>query len=335
MINHGNRLIPVGITGIGSYVPERIMTNAELEKSVSTTDEWIRTRSGIRERRIAGEDIATSDLSVIAAQRALEDAGVQASDLDLIILATITPDYPWPATACLVQDKLGANRAAAFDVSAGCTGLVYGLAVGSQFIQTGMYRNVLVIGGETLSKIINWQDRSTCVLFGDGAGAVVLQPVEEGNGLMSIDLGSEGAGAQLLYQPAGGTRRPACEESLAQKEHFLHMNGREVYKFAVRVMEQSTLKAIEKAGLTVEDIDYIIPHQANIRIIQAAAKRLKVNMDKIYVNVDKYGNTSAASIGIALDEALQEGKIKNGDNIVLVGFGAGLTWGAVVLKWGK
>ncbi|MDA8233737.1 MAG: ketoacyl-ACP synthase III [Clostridia bacterium] len=325
--------MPVGITGVGSYAPERVMTNAELEELVKTTDDWIRTRSGIRERRIAGEDTATSDMSVIAAQRALENAGLQASDIDLIVLATLSPDYPWPATACLVQERLGAHRAVAFDISAGCTGLVYGLAVGSQFIQTGMYRNVLVIGGETMSKVINWQDRSTCVLFGDGAGAVVLQPVQEGSGFLSIDLGTEGAGVELLYQPGGGSRRPASEETLARKEHYLHMNGREVFKFAVKVMEQSTLKAIEKAGLTVEDINYIIPHQANLRIIEAAAKRLKVGMDKIYVNVDKYGNTSAASIGIALDEALQEGKIKKGDNILLVGFGAGLTWGAIVLKW--
>jgi len=335
MTNMSVGLIPVGISGIGSYVPERVMTNAELEKLVDTSDEWIRTRSGIRERRIAAADVATSDLAFIAAERALADAGIKASDLDLIIMATITPDYPWPAAACLVQDRLGAHGAAAFDLSAGCTGFVYSLAVGSQFIQTGMYRNVLVIGGDTLSKIINWEDRTTCVLFGDGAGAAVLQPVEEGSGFLSFDLGAEGAGANLLYQPAGGTRRPISEESLARRENFLHMSGREVFKFAVKVMGESSLRALEKAGLSQEDISYFVPHQANIRIIEAAAKRLNLGMDKVFVNVHKYGNTSAASIGIALDEAVKDGKIKKGDNIVLVGFGAGLTWGATVIKWAK
>ncbi|MFZ3170506.1 MAG: beta-ketoacyl-ACP synthase III [Carboxydocellales bacterium] len=328
-------LIPAGITGTGIGVPDRVMTNADLEKIVDTSDDWITSRSGIKQRRIVEPGVYTSDLAVKAAREALAQAGLAAEDLDAIIIGTVTPDYPFPSAACVVQEKLGAHRAAAFDLSAGCTGFMFAITVGAQFINTGMYRNVLVIGAETLSRILNWQDRTTCVLFGDGAGAVVLQPVSPGKGLLACDLGSDGTGVPLLLQKAGGSRYPASAETVAQNQHSISMAGKEVFKFAVKVMGEAAEKAIAKAGMTIADIDYFIPHQANIRIIDAATKRLGLDKDKVFINVDRYGNTSSASIGIALAEAVREGKVKDGDTLVLVGFGAGLTWGACVLRWGR
>lgn len=324
-----------GIIGVGAYLPDRVLTNDELQKMVDTNDQWIRTRSGIRERRIAAPELATSDLAVIAGERALADAGVAPEELGLIIVATNTPDTIFPATACLVQDRLGAVKAAAFDLAAGCTGFVYALATGSQFIASGAYKKVLVIGAECLSRIVNWEDRKTCVLFGDGAGAVVLSPVPAGNGILSFTLRSDGAKGQFLTLPAGGSRQPATRETVDQKLHTIHMEGREVFKFAVRVMGKGALEALAAAGLKRSDIDYFIPHQANIRIIESAAKRLNLPMDRVLVNLDRYGNTSTASIPLALTEAVQSGRIKQGDHIVMVGFGAGLTWGATVIKWGS
>lgn len=324
-----------GIIGVGAYLPDRVLTNDELQKMVDTNDQWIRTRSGIKERRIAAPELATSDLAVIAGERALADAGVAPEELGLIIVATNTPDTIFPATACLVQDRLGAVKAAAFDLAAGCTGFVYALATGSQFIASGAYKKVLVVGAECLSRIVNWEDRKTCVLFGDGAGAVVLSPVPAGNGILSFTLRSDGAKGQFLTLPAGGSRQPATRETVDQKLHTIHMEGREVFKFAVRVMGKGALEALAAAGLKRADIDYFIPHQANIRIIESAAKRLNLPMDKVLVNLDRYGNTSTASIPLALTEAVQSGRIKQGDHIVMVGFGAGLTWGATVIKWGS
>lgn len=325
--------VSAGIAGIGTYVPERVLTNADLEKMVDTSDEWIRTRSGIRERHIAAPEEATSDMSVIAAERALLDAGVSPEEVDLIIVATNTPDMLFPATACLVQDRLKAKHAAAFDLAAGCTGTIYAMVAGSQFINIGAYKTVLVIGAETLSKVLNWEDRNTCVIFGDAAGALVLRPARKGYGLLAFKLGSDGGGGPLLTLPAGGSRMPVSLETVEKKLHTVHMNGREVFKFAVRVMGEAAEEVLSAAGLTKDDLDFFIPHQANIRIIEAAAKRLGLSMDKVMVNVDRYGNTSTASIPLALDEALREGTIKNDDNIVMVGFGAGLTWGAVALRW--
>ncbi|HHZ16476.1 MAG TPA: beta-ketoacyl-ACP synthase III [Peptococcaceae bacterium] len=328
-------LRPVGITGLGSWVPEETVSNFDLMKMIDTTDEWIVTRTGISERRKASEQEAASDLGVQAAQKALEDAGLKAEELDLILVATITPDMFFPATACLIQHEIGAVNAAAFDLSAACSGFIYALAVGSQFVATGMYRNVLVVAAETLSKIVDWRDRNTCILFGDGAGAVVLQPVEEGYGFLAFDLGSDGAGADLLKVPAGGSRKPATLETVRNNEHYITMNGNEVFKFAVKIMGETSLKSIRCAGLSPEAVDYFVPHQANNRIIDAAAKRLNLSADKVYVNLDKYGNMSSASVPVALDEAVRKGFIKKEHIVVLVGFGAGLTWGSCVLKWAK
>lgn len=328
-----NNLQSVGIIGTGSYVPEQVVTNKDLEKLVDTSDEWIVTRTGISERRKAESHIATSDMGVIAGQRAIEAAGLKPDDIDLIIVATITPDMFFPSTACIIQEKIGAVNASAFDLSAACTGFIYGLAVGSQFIASGMYKHVLVIGAETLSRILNPADRNTLVLFGDGAGAAVLGPVEDGKGFLAFDLGSDGSGGNLLYLEAGGSRLPVSEETIKKGQHYLAMSGNDVFKFAVRIMGETSLKTLEKAGLTREDVDYLVPHQANIRIVDAAVKRLKLPAEKVYVNLDKYGNMSGASIPVALDEALKENKINKDDIIVLVGFGAGLTWGACVIRW--
>ena len=325
----------VGITGIGSYLPEREVTNFDIEKMVDTTDEWIRTRTGISCRRVAGERIATSDLSTEAAKRALEDAGIGAEEIDLIIVATVTPDMAFPSTACIVQSNLKATKAAAFDLEAACSGFLYAMTVGEQFIKNGFYKNVLIIGAETLSKVVDWEDRNTCVLFGDGAGAVVLQRVEEGYGILSSYLGADGFNGNALAQPAGGSRIPATIESVTNKLHFVKMDGSEVFKFAVRVMGKAAMEALNLCGLTLDDIDFMIPHQANIRIIDAAAKRLKLPMEKVYVNLDRYGNMSAASVPVALDEAVRDNLIKKGDVVVLVAFGGGLTWGSSVIKWAK
>ncbi len=329
------KLRSVGIVGLGSFLPEERVTNADLTRIVDTTEEWILTRTGIEERRKASVNEAASDLGTKAALKALEDAKVKPEEVNLIIVATVTPDMFFPSTACIIQDNIGAVNAAAFDVSAACSGFLYGLAAGSQFVATGMYDTVLVIASETLTKIMNMEDRSTCILFGDGAGAAVLKPVEEGEGFLSFYLGADGSGGELLKLPAGGSRRPATKETVENKEHFIQMSGNEVFKFAVKVMGDAALKALEKAGLGKEDVDYLVPHQANTRIIDSAVKRLGLSPDKVYVNLQKYGNMSGASIPVALDEAVKAGKIKKGDRVVLVGFGAGLTWGSCVIRWSK
>lgn len=325
--------IAVGILGTGKYVPERRLTNSDLEQMVETNDEWIVTRTGIRERRIAATHQATSDLAYEAAVRALAAAGITAEELDLIVVATITPDMFFPSTACLLQERLGAKKAAAYDLSAACSGFIYGLASATGFIKMGMYRKVLVVGAETLSRITDYADRNTCILFGDGAGAVVIGEVPEDRGFKSFVLGADGGGGELLCIRGGGSRIPASSESIEGRRHFLEMNGRDVFKFAVRVMGSSAEEALDKAGMTKADIDLLVPHQANIRIIQSALERLNLPEDKCMVNLDRYGNVSAASIPLALAEAVEEGRVKEGDKIVLVGFGGGLTWGASALVW--
>jgi 3-oxoacyl-[acyl-carrier-protein] synthase-3 len=325
----------VGITGIGTAVPEKVLTNADLEKIVDTSDEWIRTRTGIRERRVSEPHEASSDYAIRAARQAMEMAGVTADQIDLIIVGTVTPDMPFPSTACIVQDAIGATKAAAFDISAACPGWLYATVMAQQTIATGMYNCALVIGVEMLSKVTNWEDRNTCVLFGDAAGASILQPVSEGKGILSSVLGSEGAGGVHLSLPAGGSRRPASAETVEQNLHTIQMNGQEVFKFAVRVMNEATGQVLEKAGLSLADLDLLVPHQANIRIIEGAMKRLHIGPEKVIVNLDRYGNTSSASIPLALSEALADGRLKDGDNLVLVSFGAGLVWAAVALRWGK
>lgn len=310
----------VGVLGTGHYLPTKLVTNKDMEKFVDTTDEWIRTRTGIEERRFAEDDIDTSDMAFFAAQQALEEANVTADEIDLILTATVTPDTPFPSVSCMIQEKLGAKNAAAMDISAACSGFMYGMITAMQFIETNAYKKILVIGAEKLSKIINWEDRSTCVLLGDGAGAAVIGEVSEGKGILSFELGSNGAGGKELYQ---------------NEQDLLVMNGREVYKFAVRQMPESTVNVIDKAGLQKEDVDYLIPHQANIRIMEAARGRLGISEDRMAKTVKKYGNNSAASIPMALSEAVKNGKVKDDDVIVLVGFGGGLTWGAVALRWGK
>ena len=323
----------VGIIGIGSFVPEKILTNKDLEKIVDTNDEWISERTGIKVRHIVADGENTSDIAAKAAERALQDAGLTADDIDLIVVATATPDMLFPSTACLVQTKLKAGKAAAYDLAAGCSGFMYAIVTASQFIKTGLYKHVLVIGAEALSRILDWTDRNTCVLFGDGAGAVVLGEVPEGYGILGSNLGADGSGGDLLCLPAGGTSRPATEETVRNRLHFVHMAGNEVFKFAVKVMGEAALNALEHAKIETSEVDWLIPHQANIRIIQSAAKRLKMPMEKVIVNVDKYGNTSSASIPIALEEAIHDGRIKSGQVITMVGFGAGLTWASAVMRW--
>lgn len=324
----------VRISGWGKYLPPRIMPNAELAELVDTSDEWIRARTGIRERRIAGDEETTCSLAVNAALVALDKAKVAPQDVDLVLVATCTPDYAnMPATASLVQHALGATRAAAVDLNAVCSGWIYALATGSQFISNGAYKNVLVIGAEVFTRILDWQDRSTCVLFGDGAGAVVLQPTDEPGGLVSFVLGSDGAGACSLYVPAGGSRQPASAETVADRSHYVKMLGRDVFRFATRVLPDSVVEALAAASLTTDDIDVLIPHQANTRIIDHAIKRLKVEPSVVFSNVERYGNTSAASIPVALCEAIECGMVQPGATVVLSGFGAGLSWGTIVWKW--
>ena len=322
-----------GIVGVGHYAPPDILTNADLEKMVDTSDEWIVTRTGIRERHIADASMATSDMCYEAAQKALSDAGMSAPDLDLIIVATVTPDHAFPSTACLLQSRLGAEKAAAFDLSAGCTGFIYALTTGAQFIQGGMYENVLVIGAEMLTSITNWEDRSTCVLFGDGAGAAVLRPCEEGKGLLSSFLAADGSAGSLLCLPAGGTRQPLTEDLMKENKHKLYMDGSEVFKIAVRNMETAILNVLESIDAKPEDVSLLIPHQANRRIIDAINKKLGLPEERVFVNIDRYGNTSSASVPIALSEAVEEGRLKDGDLLVMTAFGAGMTWGAVALRW--
>jgi len=321
-----------GILGLGCYLPPKKITNADLEKMMETSDEWITTRTGIKERRIADKDVAASDLGVEAAKIAIEDAGLGAEDIDLIITATITPDMAFPATACIIQDKIGAKNAAAFDINAACTGFVFAIVIAQHFVNTGTYGNVLVIGTEKLTSIVDWTNRSTCVLFGDGAGACVVGKTEDRK-ILSSFMGADGSGGHLLSVPAGGSRLPATEDTVKDRLHFLKMEGNEVFKIAVRIMVDAANRAIKKAGLGVDDISLFIPHQANIRILLAVAKRLGVPEKKIFMNIEKYGNMSAASTAVALVEASQENRIKRGDNVVLVAFGGGLTYGATVIKW--
>jgi len=323
------------ITGLGRAIPSGVLTNADLERMVDTTDEWIMARTGIRERRIAPEGVTTSDLAYEAALEALADAEVEPDALDLIIVGTATPDMPFPATACLLQDRLGARRAGAFDASAACTSWVYGCAMAHGYIAAGMAETVLVVGAETLSRITDFRDRATCVLFGDSAAATVLQPAPQGSGFLSFILGSDGSGGPLLSLPGGGSRYPASFETIERRQHYIQMKGREVYKFAVRVIPRAIQAAAERAGIALEDVDFFIPHQANVRIIDAAAERLGQPREKFYVNVERYGNTSSASVPVALYEAWAEGRIAPGDLGVLLAFGGGLTWGACAVRWTK
>lgn len=323
----------VSIIGTGSYLPRRVLTNAELETMVDTSDEWIVTRTGIRERRLAAEGEATSHMAAEAARRAMEQAKVVPEEIDLIIVATVTPDTFFPATACWVQKHLGAINAACFDISAACSGFLYGLEIAQQFIANHTYETVLVIGADKLSTIVNWQDRNTCVLFGDGAGAAVLRYRAGSHGVISTHMGSDGRFANLLITPAGGSAIPLTRENIDQKLHCLHMQGRETFKQAVVSMSAAALKALEKAGLEVDDLACIIPHQANLRIIEALAERLGVPLEKFVVNLDRYGNTSAAAVAIALDEAHRSGRFQKGDYILLVVFGGGLTWASSVIQW--
>lgn len=321
------------IIGTGSYVPEKVLTNYDLEKMVDTSHEWIMDRTGISERRIASDDEATSDLAYHASLSALKNAGIKPEDLDFIIVATITPDMLFPSTACLVQQKLGINGIFAFDISAACSGFVYALSVADNFIKSGLYRTGLVVGAEVLSRLVDWTDRSTCVLFGDGAGAVVLQAVSGENGIISTHLRSDGRLWDMLYVPGGGTRVPTSENMLNNKLQYIKMRGNELFKVAVNTMTEAAREVLKFNGLTSDDIKLFIPHQANLRIIQAVGKKLSTPMSKFMINLEKYGNTSAASIPIALYDAIAEGKIKEGDYIILDAFGGGLTWGASLIKW--
>lgn len=322
----------VGIVGVGAYLPDKVLTNFDLEKMVDTSDEWIITRTGIRERRIASSQEASSDLGVRAAEEALKDAGLAPDEVELLICATITPDMLFPATACFIQKKLKAKNAVCFDISAACSGFIYGINIAEQFLKNNTYKNALVIGTEKLSAITDWQDRSTCVLFGDGAGACVLKKVKRG-GIISTYLGSDGEQSELLKIPAGGSYLPASFSTVEQRLHFLKMEGSELFKHAVRLMAEAAEKALSQVGLTCKDVTYLIPHQANIRILQAVAKKMGLSMDKIYLNIEKYGNMSSASTAVALYETVKFKKIKEGDILVLVAFGSGLTWGATVIKW--
>lgn len=324
----------IGILGTGSSVPEKILTNADFEKMVDTSDEWITTRTGIKERRIAAENESASIFAYKASLEALQNSGVEAQEIDVVICATVTPDMAFPATACIVQDLLGLKAIPAFDLSAGCSGFGYAISVAEGLLQSEQYKKALVVGVDLLSKITDYTDRGTCVLFGDGAGAVVLGEVKSGYGILASELGAEGSGAEFLQLPAGGSRKPASLETVENKEHFIRMAGSDVFKFAVRIMADSTERLMKKVGLDAEDIQWVVPHQANVRIITAAASRLGIPEDKFFMNVDRYGNTSAASIGLALDELSRSGKLKDGDNIVMVGFGAGLTWSGLLVKWG-
>jgi len=321
------------ITGWGKSVPKRILTNHDLEKMVDTSDEWIVTRTGIRERHIAGPDETTSTMSVDACQKALERAGVEPEEVDLIIIATSTPDYFCPPVSSMVQDRLGATRAGAFTLIAGCTGFVYGLVTASQFIEAGLYEKVLVVGVEKLSPAVDWTDRTTCVLFGDGGAAVLVEASDQPTGILSCELGSDGSDWDALIAPGYGTARPFSEETLRNREHYLRMDGRRIFRFATRKMTDSVINVVRASGLRWDDVELIIPHQANARIIELATRRLGVDPEKVMVNVDRYGNTSAASIPLALCDALEEGRLKSGDHVVMVGFGAGLTWAAAVLHW--
>ena len=324
----------VSITGIGSYAPERVLTNRELSRMVETSDAWIVDRTGIRERRIAAPEEALSDLCLPAAKQALAEAEVEPRSLELIIVATVTPDMAFPSTAAILADRLGAPDAAAYDLSAGCTGFVYALAQAYGMVAGGLVTRALVVGGDVLSKIMDWSDRRTCVLFGDGAGAVVLDRVAEG-GFIGFELGADGSGGPQLFLPAGGSRAPTSSRTVAEKQHFVQMNGREVFKFATRVLVSSAEKLLAQSGRSVDEVDVYIPHQANVRIIDHAVKRLGIREDRVVVNVDRYGNTSSGSIPLALTEAAAEGRLRKGQLVLMTGMGAGLTWGSSLIEWSK
>ena len=330
---HGYQGRPCSIISVGSYVPERILTNADLEKMVETSDDWITSRTGIKERRVAAENEFTSDMAAKAAPRAMVSAEIKPEEIDLIIVATITPDMMFPSTACLVQQKIGARRAAAFDIEAACSGFIYALEIGQQFITSRTYNTVLVIGAEKLSTIVDWTDRNTCVLFGDGAGAAILQSRADSHGLLTACMGADGDKSDLLYMPGGGSMCPASSKSVAAGLHFLRMDGKETFKNAVNAMQTAAREALKRCELDISQIKCVIPHQANRRIIEAVGERLGVKPEQIFVNLEKYGNTSAASVAIALDEAVRGGTVQRGDLVLLVVFGAGLTWAAAVIEW--
>lgn len=320
------------IIATGSYIPEKILTNQDLEKMVDTTHEWIMERSGIKQRNIAGNGEACSDLAYQASKKALQNAGLSAKDLDLIIVATMSPDSLLPSAACILQDKLGIRDIAAFDVNAACSGFIYGLSIANAYIRSGQYKRILLVGAEVISKITDWEDRATCVLFGDGAGAVILEPSDD-KGIISVNIYADGSLGSLLSIPAGGSRMPASMDTVAQKLHFIRMKGNETFKFAVKTLERLVIDTLEKNNLKAQDLALLIPHQANLRIIKATAERLGLPMSKVLINIDRMGNTSAASIPLALDEAVNTGRLKAGDYVLLEAFGGGLTWASSLLKW--
>ena len=326
---------PVSITGLGWHVPERVLTNDELAAMVDTSDEWIRERTGIRERRIAAPEEAMTDIALPAARQALAHAGADAADLDLVVVATVTPDKMFPTTSALMADALGAPRAAAYDLLAGCTGFMYALAQGYGMVAAGLADKALVVGGDVLSKIVNWKDRSTCVLFGDGAGAVLLERVGDGGGFFGFELGADGGGGIHLQLPAGGSRLPTSAETVAAGEHFVQMNGPEVYRFATRVLVSSAQAVLAEVGMTMDDVDVYVPHQANVRIIDHASRLLGVPKERVVVNVDRYGNTSSGSIPLALADAAADGRLRPGQVVLMTGMGAGLTWGSALMEWTK
>jgi len=321
------------LRGIGSYVPEKILDNKELSLKVETSDDWIRTRTGIRERRIASSDQPTSELALNAARKAIKAAQIEPNQIDLVIVATITPDMAFPSTACILQHKLGLDKVACFDLEAACSGFLYSLDVADGMLASGRYRCALVIGAEKMSSILDWEDRTTCVLFGDGAGAAIIMTEGDGPNLMGFRSGADGSNPSLLHQPAGGSKQPASITSIENRDHFLKMNGKEIFKTAVRVMEKATRELLEANGLETQDVDHVIPHQANVRIVESMAQRLEIPLEKFFCNLDRHGNTSAASIPIAFDEACQRGIFRKGEIGVLVAFGAGLTWSATLIRF--
>ncbi|MEK7339505.1 MAG: beta-ketoacyl-ACP synthase III [Candidatus Rhabdochlamydia sp.] len=323
------------IISTGSYLPKKILSNSDLEKMVDTSDEWIVSRTGMKERRLAAADEPTSEMGFQAAKKAIEKAGIDVEEIELILFATLTPDYPFPSTACLIQARLGAFNAAAVDLQAACTGYIYALSQAKAYIESGMYRSILVVASEKLSSIVNYQDRATCVLFGDGAAACIVAAEGKGLFISDICLGADGRLAELLIIPAGGSKKPASIETVQASQHYLQMEGKELFKHAVRRMEMAASRCLERASLKKEQIKWLIPHQANMRIIEAIAKRFDVPMERVFLTLHKYGNTSASSVGIALDELLKEKDVEEGDNILLVAFGAGLTWGATILTYGR
>jgi 3-oxoacyl-[acyl-carrier-protein] synthase-3 len=321
------------IISTGSYLPEKVLTNFDLEKLVDTSDEWITERTGIKERRIASKDQAASDIAYEASKMALERASLTADDIDLIIVATVTGDMNFPSTACMLQKKIGAKNAVGFDINAACSGFLYGLYIADSLIKTRMHKKILVVGTEVLSRITDWNDRTTCVIFGDGAGAVIIEPTEEDRGIISVHINSDGNMWELLYMPGGGSRYPASIDSIEKKLHYIKMKGNEVFKFAIRTLEDLVIKTLNENKLDSSELSLLIPHQANMRIIQATADRVKIPLDKVIINIDKYGNTSAASIPIALDEAVTSGRVNDGDYILLEAFGGGFTWASALIKW--